>query len=571
MLAESRSFATPGVTKKGTRWARVVAPTLCGIAIACLALPASAQEAPERFGDDHGNPRTAYPVITSGDAKPCTVQVLRHGFTNFEPARATLDAATQCPGPWRRIVLRIDGQVKGRQYDRIGHASVGGITVFRTSTPEPSREGITWQVEKDVTAYAPLFASAQPVELTIGNVVNDTYTGVFDVALSFDFYAGEAAADGADQVLALDDLREDRADTVGTAHIPANTRRLVAEVYATGSGGGCEEFWYFATDADGYWCRGKQGPYREVQVLIDGQLAGIAAPYPHIYTGGWSNPFLWYAIPAPRAFDIAPIRFELTPFIGLLNDGKPHEVRFHVAGLQVGTEGWKLMPNLQLWRDAGSQRVRAELLHVDAGEVVFDGDLDARDPQQQRMHQRWQRRFVARGIVHGSQGREETTVERALEGDVHHRWTAEEDGDDHLLAQWRDVETVTRTPAKGTATATTLDQRFGLDGELLTTPVDGNPRLTTTLDIHDDARRSTTHGGRSMWTQTRDRFIGTASWTGKVPCEQRNATAHTTQTYRMEDSSGACVQRRIENRNGRFIADTTGCPAPVTAAEPPKP
>jgi hypothetical protein len=527
--------------------------------------------APERFGNDHDDPRTAYPALAGGEAKACTVQVLRHGFTNFEPARATLDAARQCPGPWSRIVLRIDGQVKGRQYDRIGHASVGGITVFRTSTPEPSREGITWQVEKDVTAYAPLFTSAQPVELHIGNVIDDVHTGVFDVALSFDFYAGEAAADTADQVLALQGLREDHADTVGTAAIPENTRRLVAEVYATGSGGGCEEFWYFATEADGYWCRGKQGPYREVQVLVDGKLAGIAAPYPHIYTGGWSNPFLWYAIPAPRAFDIAPIRYELTPFIGLLNDGKPHEVRFRVAGLQAGTDGWKLMPNLQVWRDVGSQRVRAELLEVDAGDASFDGDLDARDPQQQRMHQRWQRRFAARGAVHTSRGRVETQVARAIEGDIHHRWTAQEDGDDHLLAQWRDVETITRTPARGEATAITLDQRFGLDGVLLTTPVGGNPRLTTTLDIHDDARRTTSQGEVSTWTQTRDRFIGTASWTGKVPREQRNATAHTAQTYRVETSSGSCTQRRIENRNGRFIADASGCPAPAAAAEPPKP
>lgn len=552
---------------------RVAATLLCGGWLASGAAFAQAvtHAAPERFGTDHDDPRTAYPAIAVSGSKPCTVQVLRHGFTNFEPARATLDAATQCPGPWKRIVLRIDGSVKGRQYDRIGHASVGGITVFRTSTPEPSREGISWQVEKDVTAYAPLFTGTQPVELHIGNVVDEVHTGVFDVALSFDFYAGTPAAGGADQVLALQDLREDHADTVGNTTIPANTRRLVAEVYATGSGGGCEEFWYFATEADGYWCRGKQGPYREVQVLVDGKLAGIAAPYPHIYTGGWSNPFLWYAIPAPRAFDIAPVRFELTPFIGLLNDGKPHEVRFRVAGLEAGTTGWKLMPNLQVWRDAGLQRVRAELLDVDAGEASFDGDLDARDPQQQRMHQRWQRRFAARGVVHASQGREETRVERALEGDVHHRWTAQEDGDDHLQAQWRDVETITRTPAKGEATATTLDQRFGLDGVLLTTPVDGNPRLTTTLDIHDDARRTTTQAGASTWTQTRDHFIGTASWTGKVPREQRNATAHTTHTWRVEGSDGSCTQRRIENRNGRFVEDVTGCPAPAPAAEPPKP
>ncbi len=531
---------------------------------------AMAADVPARFGNDHDDPRTAYPPVAQDARKPCTVQVLRHAFDSFEPARAQLDAAKRCPGPWSRIVLRIEGQVKGRQYDRIGHASVGGVTVFRTSTPEPSREGIAWQVEKDVSAYAPLFAGAQPVELHVGNVVDEVHTGVFDIALRFDFYPADAAhpaIDAADQVLALQDLREDGQDTIGRATIPANTERLLAEVYATGSGGGCEEFWYFATNADGYWCHGSQGPYREVQVLIDGKLAGIAAPYPHIYTGGWSNPFLWYAIPAPRAFDIHPIRYELTPFIGLLNDGKPHEIRFRVAGLDAGREGWKLMPNLQVWRDAGSQRVSARLLQAEAGEAAFGGDLDTHDPQHQRMLRRWQRRFLARGVVRTSHGAVETTVERALDGDVHHRWTAKEDGDDHLLAEWRDHETIVRKPARGEATTTTLDQRFGLDGSLATHPREGKPRLTTTLDIHDDTRHTRTQAGNTAWTQTRDRFTGTASYTGDVPREQRDATAHTQQRYRIESSDGACFERRIENRNGRFVADQTGCAQPSPAKD----
>lgn len=531
---------------------------------------AFAADAPSRFGNDHDDPRTAYPPISQEADAACTVEVLRHAFDDFEPARATLDAAKQCPGPWSRIVLRLDGAVQGRQYDRIGHVGVGGVTVFRTSTPEPSRDGIRWQVEKDVSAYAPLLATRQPVELAIGNVVDEVHDGVFDVALSFRFHPVDAqhpAIDAADQVLALQDLREDGQDTVGSVTIPADTERLVAEVYATGSGGGCEEFWYFATSAQGYWCRAAQGPYRELQVLLDGQLAGIAAPYPHIYTGGWSNPFLWYAIPAPRAFDIAPVRYELTPFIGLLDDGKPHEIRLRVAGLEAGSKGWALLPNVQVWRDPEGGRTSARLLHTEAGEAAFDVDLDAHDPQRQRLHHRWQRRFVARGRVHSSRGTVETTVERILDGDVHHRWTAQEDGDDHLLAQWRDREVITRKPARGVAVSTSHDQRFGLDGALETRPMEGKPRLTTTLDIHDDARRTRSAGGRTTWTQTRDRFAGTASYTGGVPREQRNATAHTQQTFRHEDSSGGCAQRRIENRNGRFVADASGCPQPAAAED----
>ena len=529
--------------------------------LSLFAMPAlAAASPPAEFGDDHDDPRTAYPTPAPEGVPACTVDVLRHGFTSFEPARATIDAARQCPGPWHRVVLRIDGAVKGRQYDRIGHVAVGGVTVFRTSTPEPSVDGIQWHVEKDVTAYAPLFATPQPVELHVGNVINETYTGVFDVGLRLQFYRADAAhpaAETADQVLALQDLREQGQDTIGSVAVPANALRVVAEVYATGSGGGCEEFWYFATTVEGYWCRATQGPYREVQVWIDGQLAGIAAPYPHIYTGGWSNPSLWYTIPAPRAFDIAPVRYELTPFIGLLNDGRPHQVRFHVAGLDAGREGWKLMPNLQVWRDPGRERVSARLLQVEAGEPAFDGDLDTSDARRQRMQHRWQRRFLARGVVEGSRGAVETTVERTLDGDVHHRWTGEEDGDDRLLTEWRDLEAVTRRPRRGDAVVETLDQRFGLDGSIRTRQ-EGGAWLTSTLDIHDDAWRSVRTGsGAPEVSSTRDRYVGTSTYLRKVPREQRRPTADTRQTWRREDASG-CVQRRIVSINGMFTEDESG-------------
>ncbi|MFF3346887.1 peptide-N4-asparagine amidase [Streptomyces sp. NPDC002779] len=47
----------------------------------------------------------------------------------------------------------LDGKVKGRQYDRLGHVSVGGVEIFRTSIPQPSPDGIAWSVEKDVTQH----------------------------------------------------------------------------------------------------------------------------------------------------------------------------------------------------------------------------------------------------------------------------------------------------------------------------------------------------------------------------------------------------------------------------------
>lgn len=539
------------------------------VALLVMATTMAAFAADAEFGNDHDDPRTAYPPVPRPSTPACTIEIADHAFDSFEPARGTIDAAKTCPGPWHRIVLEVDGAVKGRQYDRIGHLQIGGVTVFRTSSPEPSREGIAWHVEKDLSAYAPLLTRAQPLELHLGNVVDKTHSGVFRIKARLLFYRADAAhpaADAADIVAPLDGLHQDGADTVGSVTLPANAQRLVAEVYATGSGGGCEEFWYFAAPAGeaavaDYWCKAAQGPYREVQVLVDGQVAGIAAPYPHIYTGGWSNPFLWYVIPAPRAFDIAPIRFELTPFIGAINDGKPHELRLRVLGVPAGSKGWNLQPNVQVWRDPELDATHGALLQQQLQPLRLANPM-TRAAGALTLDSRASRRFLARGYLHTSSGRVETTVERSLDYGNHHRWRGEEDRDDRLRAQWSDRETITRKPANAAATVHRQMLRFGLDGGIATAEVDGKPRLTTTLRIDDQAQQRTSRAGReSAWSETGDHFQGNASYTTQVPREQRRAVAETRQRYSRRGSSGECYGRDIATRNGRITRDRQACTA----------
>ncbi len=532
----------------------------------CLTSMAFAADPPSQFGSDHDDPRTAYPAVPRPSTPACSIDIVDHGFTNFEPALASIDAKKSCPGPWNKVVLEMDGEVKGRQYDRIGHIAIGGVTVLRTSSPEPSRDGIAWHVEKDVSAYAPLFAAGkQPVEMHLGNVVNETYTGIFKIKAKLQFYRADAqhpAAATADSVAALDDLRADGMDTVGKLTLPANAERLIAEVHATGSGGGCEEFWYFAAPeaAKEYWCKAPQGPYREVQVLIDGVVAGIAAPYPHIYTGGWSNPFLWYAIPAPRTFDMRPLRFELTPFIGTINDGKPHEIRLKVLGVPAGKEGWALQPSVQVWRDAGSKRTHGRLLKTEVSPLELshplEGGGNAGDTQ---LNARARHGFAASGELHTSHGVVVTRVERMLGVDIDHAWTAEEDGNDRLHAEWTDGESIERSGDHKGSQSSLVTQRFGLFGGIATVTDNGNPRLTTTLRIHDDAEVRLDTDGKETWNESHDVFDGSASYTMKVPREQRRATASTSQDYHYRDSTGACVARRIESRDGRFLPDREGC------------
>ena len=154
-----------------------------------------------------------------------------------------------------------------------------------------------------------------------------------------------------------------------TLTLPRRNLRLAhVDVYA--SGHGCEEFWCTPVEpplhshsslvsrrgvllhcslrytnvpdedfeADSGACAG--GTYREVQLYVDGLLAGALYPFPTIYTGGVC-PLLWRPLTGIYSFNVPPYRFDITPFLGLLNDGQPHEIAAKVFG-QGDTGTWFL-------------------------------------------------------------------------------------------------------------------------------------------------------------------------------------------------------------------------------------
>jgi hypothetical protein len=414
------------------------------LAVAMLAVMAVVP--PPEFGTDWDNPRTAAPPIATPAGRGCSTTIVDTEFRDFTPY--TSEYVPECRG--RRVVLRLAGAVRGRQFDRLGYLKIGGVTVFKTSTPEPSPDGITWTVEKELTEYAGLLRTNQPVEMLIGNVVDETYTGVLDITVTLTFYDGPETAKP-------DPAKPEVLPT--TQAIPRNTERLVADVYATGSGGGCEEFWYLTTPTGvPYSCPADDGPYREVQIRIDGVLAGIAAPYPHIYTGGWSNPFLWYVLPAPRAFDIKPIRYDLTPFVGRLTDGRPHAIDVSVVGVPVGQTGWDVPTTLLAWRDPHRTQTTGALLTTTESPLRNDPVYTDHVLTVTGGH-----RFTAAGYVVTSHGRVTTTVRRTVGNTSAHRWN-EGETSDSLQAAWTDQSSVTVRNGRSRPSTTQNHVRYGLTG-----------------------------------------------------------------------------------------------------------
>ncbi len=506
--------------------------------------PPQSAEVPVEFGSDWRDPITAAPPITKPAGRSCQVTVAEARFRDFTPYKGMYTPPGGCGDSWSKVVLRMDGTVRGRQFDRLGYLHLGGVEIFRTSTPQPSPDGIEWSVEKDVTRYSDTLRGSQDVEMLIGNVVDDTYTGIIDVKVTLTFYAGKPAATP-DRVLTLDDR--------STLTTPRNSERILAEVYATGSGGGCEEYWYLTVPEEApYSCRADGGPYREVQVKVDGQLAGIAAPFPTVWTGGWSNPFLWYVVPGPRAFDIKPIEYDLTPFAGLLNDGRPHRVEVSVVGVAEGQSGWSVPVNVLVWQDAKKAHVTGKLTAHRAGDL--DDSSTYTPGVEHRVDTEGDHRLTVAGYVDTSHGRVTTTVSRSLANTSTHRWT---DGEttDTLDAVWTDDESVT-VEGRGPARTTQTRRTYTMDG---TTTLGAADRLRTVLTLGDRAAVDESVGGRrTAWSRLDDTYAGDATYTVNVPRDQRHAVGTTGERYRMRGSSG-CYDRSLSTVQGVLTEDHRGC------------
>ncbi|MHC3467808.1 peptide-N4-asparagine amidase [Streptomyces sp. 7R007] len=522
--------------------ATLLAGSLLGATPAQSAGPASrSADVPAEFGSDWHDPVTAAPPVAEPAGKSCQVTLAEAQFRDFTPYKGTYTPPRGCGDRWSKVVLRLDGKVKGRQYDRLGYLHVGGVEILRTSTPEPSPDGIEWSVEKDVTRYSDTFRDPGDVEMLIGNVVDDTYTGVIDVKVTLTFYAGKPAEAAPDKVLTL--------SGDGTLTTPRNSERVLAEVYATGSGGGCEEFWYLAVpDKAPYSCQADGGPYREVQITVDGQLAGIAAPFPHVWTGGWSNPFLWYVIPGPRAFDVQPIAYDLTPFAGVLNDGRPHRVEVSVVGVPAGQSGWSAPVNILVWQDAHRARVTGKLTALKAGGLANSSTYTP--GSEERVDTDAGHRLTVSGYVDTSHGRVTTTVTRTLANTSTHRWT---DGEnvDGLDATWTDDESVT---VDGRTTRT--HRTYTMNG---TTTLGDDARLRTVLTLGDRAAVTETRGGRrTAWSRLDDTYTGDATYTTGVPREERHAVGTTSERYRLYGSSG-CYDRALTTVQGVLTEERDRC------------
>jgi hypothetical protein len=300
--------------------------------------------ASDRYVIGSANTVTADPYVTRPTTTPCVVQLFSDAqFFDFNVENFSYAPPADCPGPWAKVVLEADINLNpGIQYDRTANFWLGPVNIYFGTTAEPSpTEGPSWHIENDLTDYSAIFYIPKSGQAVIGNTLCCGLTSTIYASASLEFYplaSGQAAPVVASQVVALSAgpqggtvALNTGTDTLsGTFAFPLNVNAAYLDVYSQGQSS--DEFWYtcvpddVATELNS--CTGTG--FRETEITIDGQPAGIAPVYPWIFTGGLGDPYLWFPIPGLQTLNFTPYRVNLTPFAGMLSNGQPHTISLSV-------------------------------------------------------------------------------------------------------------------------------------------------------------------------------------------------------------------------------------------------
>ncbi|KAA1074511.1 hypothetical protein PGT21_008337 [Puccinia graminis f. sp. tritici] len=327
-------------------------------------------------------------------SQPCEVAIVEHTFVTSwgKPANASFTPPKKCgrPGSWASVIFNLTATSIGTQYDRVGMLYLNDIEVWRTSTAEPTKEGIVWTVTRDMTKYIPLLSGPASFSLDIGNTVDQSLdlTGSFEVTLSAKFYPPSLefpAAKQADRILNMGHGSGN--NMTSFMSFPQNIATAYLELFA--SGRGKEEYtnvpdvYRSKLDPTNAGTVTGKGSFREVQVWIDNRLAGVAYPFPVIYTGGILLAW-WRPIAAIGAFDAPTYVLDISPFVPLLADSKPHNFTLRVVGQGENgsiNEDWVFSAAVFVGLDPSATRTTGSILtHFTDSKTTVEVPKDIRIP-----------------------------------------------------------------------------------------------------------------------------------------------------------------------------------------------
>ncbi len=404
------------------RLARNILPLLL---LTAVFVPFASASGPYVIGS--ANTVSADPTVPRPPTTPCVVQLFSGAsFYDFNVENFTYAPPSDCPGPWAKVVLVADINLNaGIQYDRTANFWLGPVNIYFGTTAEPSpNEGPSWHIENDLTDYSSIFYTAQTGQANIGNTLCCGLTSTIYASASLEFYPipkGQTAPVSANVVLPLSagpsggtvGLGSTSSTLSGTFTMPTNVQTAYLDVYAQSQSS--DEFWYTCVpnDVASELESCSNTGFRETEITIDGQPAGVAPVFPWIYTGG-IDPFLWFPIPGVQTLNFTPYRVNLTPFAGVLSNGQPHTVSLSVYN---ANNYFSATASLLLYEDPGSAEtsgaitqntltgpspVVTEKLNVQPTFIKGTVDVTSR------------RSFVISGYVNTSHGKVTTKVSQTV-------------------------------------------------------------------------------------------------------------------------------------------------------------
>ncbi|KAI2634078.1 hypothetical protein GGS26DRAFT_29620 [Hypomontagnella submonticulosa] len=341
--------------------------------------------------------QAAPPLRLTFDNLACQQVLFTHDFGNSYGAPYVGPYSPPAGCNFTTTIFNLSVLSSGRQYDRLATLWLGDIEVWRTSTAMPTQSGIHWSFQKDMTVWYPLLAQSQKIIFDLGNLIDgDRYTGFFNVTLEALYYNDEyeaglhpahqiypiSAQSSSSNTTSLFSLPGDSGSVKLT--IPRNAKNAVVSV--TASGNGEEEFWFTNVPSEYiHTFPGNEGwlygysPFREVQVYIDNQLAGVSWPFPILFTGG-VDPGAWRPIVGIDAFELPSFEIDVTPWLGFLTDGQSHSFQLRVVGFDASAEAgigpvgenWWVSGSVFVWIDDAVEHIVTQSFKSETSGPSFD-------------------------------------------------------------------------------------------------------------------------------------------------------------------------------------------------------
>jgi len=513
------------------------------------------------------NTVTSNASVPRPSTTPCTVQLFENlDFSDYNPKYFNYAPPSGCPGPWAAVVLESDWSIDaGRQFDRTAEIWIGGANVYFGTTAEPSHDVMrSWHVESNLTDYSPLFTIAQAGQVDLFNVVNNEYTSHLHGSASIQFYPiphGQKPPATADVVLPMSagptggtvTLNSPSDQLAATFTLPTNVERVYLDVFAQSQSN--DEFWYTCAPNDVagelYNC-GSTG-FREGEVSIDGQPAGVSPVYPWIYTGG-IDPYLWRPIPGVHTLNFEPYRVDLTPFAGVLSNGQPHTVAVSVFNAD---QWFSATATVLLYLDAGSNQVTGAVTKNTIGQpnpVVKENIQTNGTYYYGTVSVTSSRGFTLEGYVQTSHGKVDTKVVQSIDFSNWQKYNVAIDGSvyDQTINQVTNISSATTAKQSG-KTINSYRQFFwplSLTYDF-TANADGSYEQTTNLQQSFQSGELLTQNGFPTYFNTFSDSVAPAD-TLMVDANGNATTSGqaNSENYQYADSTGACWNETVKAAAG---------------------